>query len=75
MTVAITAKRAAARISSRSSFATSACRRFFSTSSRKVTAMMPDATRVLPAPASTPAAITTNAATSVVPSTSRRLAA
>ena len=44
MTAAMTAKRAPARISSRSIFETMPWSCFFSTSNKRVTAMMPDAT-------------------------------
>ncbi len=71
----MTAKRAAARSSVSSSRATKACRRVFSTRIRQVTAMIPLAVVSRPTPAITPAANTTIAATSVVPSTARRLAA
>ena len=73
-TAAITAKREAAARPASSSRVTNACRRDFSESSSQVSAMMPLAAAGWPRPEAAPAASTTSAATSVVPSMSRLLA-
>ncbi len=69
----MTANRAAASISVSPSRVAMPCRRDFSASSRTVMAMVPEANEICPTPAITPAARTTNAAISVVASTSWRL--
>ena len=75
MITAIAAKRSPERRSALSMRLAKACSRVFSASSRPVSTTSPLATAVCPVPASVPAASTTRAATSVVPSTSIRLAA
>jgi hypothetical protein len=71
---AIAANLALARSDASSIRRTSACSRVFSTSRSAVAAATALATTMWPEPASVPAASTTSAATSVVASTSRRLA-